>query len=334
MRSSRCSLCSTAYDCQINLLRCGGTSEYDTRMLRELKVHNVDWISVVRPEKEDIAELHARFPEIHHLVLDELVVPTIRSHVEHYGNHLYMVLHIPHYNAEHRIASAHEIDFILLPNTLITAFYDELPEMEDAMHESEEPAMQGRYGTSAAHLLSFLLRSLYRAALAELDEMQERIEDGEELIFTSGGTELLRDVSLLKRHVLDFRRALKPQQTILSSLGRQGTELYGQNTKPFFDNMMGEYLRVWELLENHTETINGLYETNQALTTYKSNETMRVFTTLAFISFIPATVAAVYGMNIARIPFAESPHAFWIVLFLMVLSAYIVYVILHRKDLV
>ena len=63
--------------------------------MRELKIKNITWISLIKPSQDDLEELVKRFPNIHPLVREDIASQTIRSHVGNYGSHLYMVAGVP-----------------------------------------------------------------------------------------------------------------------------------------------------------------------------------------------------------------------------------------------
>jgi len=303
--------------------------------MRELTINKTSWISLVKPSYEEIKELGARFPQIHPLVLEELLTPTIRQRVENYENHLYLVLYFPNFMEEVKKTVSREVDVILMPEVMITVQYGAISALEDFWHECETAkAVQDQYGKTPVHLLYYLLRNLFAFSLKELDQIQEEIDVMEEHVFTGREKEILEDIAILRRNVLDFRRTIKPQQHTLESLVAQGTQLYGEKVKPFLTDLVGEYLKVWSLLENHKETLDALYETNDSLLAAKINETMRVFTILAFISFIPAAIANIYGMNISHIPLLERPNAFWMILGLMALATGLVYLMLKWRKLI
>lgn len=288
-----------------------------------------------RPNKDDINELQARFPQIHPLILEELLTPTIRPRVENYDHHLYMVLHFPKFIPGIEKSVAHELDFILMQNILITVHYDDIEIMENFWHECEKgEIVKERYGKTPVHLLYYLLRQFFTTALRELDQIQGEIDAIEEKVFTGYEKEILEDISYLKRDVLDFRRSLKPQRLTLESLVSQSTNLYGEKVKPFLADLLGEYFKVWDLLETHKETLDAIYETNNSSLASKTNEIMRVFTILAFISFIPTAIANIYGMNIEDIPFASRDNSFFIILGAMLVITGAVYIILKWRKLV
>lgn len=304
--------------------------------MREQKLNNITWISIVRPDEQELKTLEERLPQIHPLVLEELRSPTIRpSQVESYDHHLFMVLHFPNFLEGIKRTVNCEVDFIVFADTLITVQYESIPLMEGAWLEYEnEKSMRDQYGKTPFHLLSYLTRMFFTFTLKELDQIQQEVDEIEEEVFSGRVKETLQDISILKRNLLDFCRSIKPQQLTLESLVHQGVYIAGEKVRPILTDLVGAYRKVWDLLENHKEALDALYDTNYALLTSKINETMRVFTILAFVSFIPTAIANMYGMNLLRIPLAGRPNAFWEVLAIMAFTTIVVYLILKWRKLV
>lgn len=303
--------------------------------MQKIQFKGASWISIAKPTPEEIQELQKNFPQIHPLVAEELQAPTIRPRVENYDDYLYTVLHFPSFSEHQNKTLNHELDVILMKDTLITVHYEENPLLDTIFKSArEDSGLRDQYGKSPVHLLYYLLREFFSFSIRELDQIQTKIDEIEEEVFAGREKETLEDISTLKRNVLDFRRAVKPQQNTLESLVFQGTQLFGEKSKPFLLDLLGEYLKVWNLLENHKETLDALYETNNSLLAAKTNEVMRAFTVLAFISFIPTAVANIYGMNIDNIPLTADKNAFWNILALMGIATAIVYIALKWRKLV
>src|SRR3989344_2470266 len=156
--------------------------------MRELKIKDVTWIFLVKPSADDIKELGERFPQIHPLVLEELLTPTIRPRVENYDHHLYMVLHFPKFVPGPQKSVSYEMDFILMQEVLITVQYDNMELVNNFWHDCEiKNTARERYGKSPIHLLYYLIRMLFSDSLKELDKIQEEIDIIEEQVF--GGHE-------------------------------------------------------------------------------------------------------------------------------------------------
>ena len=303
--------------------------------MQERTLSKISWISVTKPNREDIEELRTRFPQIHPLIIEDLTEPTIRPRVESFDDYLYMVLHFPQFiKHEHRTIS-YEIDFILTPNTLITVQYEDVETLEQFWHECEQmnPDTLEEYGKTPIHLLYYLLRRFFDHSFHELDQIQQEIDMIEDRIFSGNEKAMLQDISILKRNILDFRRAVKPEHLTLQSLQLRAEEKYDNSVQPYLSDIMGEYLRVWNLLENHKETIDALYETATAALNTKTNDTVRAFTILAFLTFIPMTIAGIFGMNAEATPFIHGPNAFRDILLIMAGLTLGIYGILKSQKL-
>lgn len=303
--------------------------------MQELKINDIIWISLVRPSEVDILRLGKRLPRIHTLVLEDLQTPTRRSRVENYNHHLYMILHFPKYMKDSNKIISQEIDFILIGNTLVTVQYDNIPLVTNLWRTCRvDPAVKDQYGKTPVHLFYYITRQFFSAGIRELEDFEEEIDLVEEEIFAGHEKETLQDISVLKRNVLDFRRALKPQHNTLESLTLLGTALYGEKVRPLLIDLTGEYLKIWSFLENDKETLDTLYDTNNALLSAKINEIMRAFTVLAFVTFIPNIITSIYSMNFKNIPFVSYDSAFYILLFVMAFLSWLMYKILKWKKLV
>lgn len=302
--------------------------------MKEVKFKNTTWISISKPTAKDTEELKTRFPNIHNLILEELVSSTIRPRVEDYNGVLFMVLHFPRFVQKSKKTISHEVDFILLEDTIITIQYDDNTLLEHFWHENKDEAIEDHYARTPLHFLYYLLRGYFSFLVKELDQIQTKIDSIEEKVFADKEKDILKDISLLRKSILDFRRNIKPQQVTLESLVLQGPEIYGSKVKPMLSNLIGEYMKVWILLENHQETLDALYESNNSLLVIKTNETMRTLTLLAFMTFIPMTIAAIFGMNTFGAPFVNNPNAFWEVLGIMASFTIFVYLVLKWRKLV
>lgn len=302
-------------------------------MIRERKIDGISWISIVHPVKKDIDTLRSQFPDIHPLILEDLRTPTIRPLAENYEREIYMVMHFPTFVSGKNKVHAREIDFILRKKELITVQYDSIPELEEIWAESERATTE-QYGKTPAHLLYYLYKRFFSRELADLDQIQAEIDRAEEEVFAGREKVIFTDITLLRRDVLDYSRTMKPQRMALESLLEQGTELYGELARPFFSGTLSEYIRVANVIENHKEALDALYDTASSQLATKTNEIMRVFTILAFITFIPTVVANIYGMNVVNIPFAERPIAFWIVIGFMIIATVLIYLALKWRKLV
>lgn len=120
---------------------------------------------------------------------------------------------------------------------------------------------------------------------------------------------MVQELSIVKRDILNFRRTLMPQRSILESIVSQPPAVVPAKIKPYFHDLVGTNIRLWNTLESAKETVASLEETNNSLLSDKINTKMRILTIFSVI-LIPMTLYAnVLGIN-TPIPLGESPNGF------------------------
>jgi magnesium transporter len=68
------------------------------------------------------------------------------------------------------------------------------------------------------HLLYAVLDILFNSCFPKLNHIAERLDFVESQVFAEKEKEMVLEISVLKRDILNFRRTLKPQRSILESL--------------------------------------------------------------------------------------------------------------------
>lgn len=115
----------------------------------------------------------------------------------------------------------------------------------------------------------------------------------------------------MKRDILNFRRTLKPQKSVLESLARDNYPLLEPELRPYYQDLIGTNIRVWSALENAKETVESLEETNDALLSDKLNTTMKVLTIFSAIMLPMTVISSILSMSMP-IPLGHSSAAFWL----------------------
>ncbi|MEK7149181.1 MAG: CorA family divalent cation transporter [Patescibacteria group bacterium] len=293
-------------------------------MKQILPLEHIRWVKITNPTERDVKDIEEEF-HIHPLVLKEFFIPTIRPKVEVYENHLYMVMHFPIFNAKERKTHALEIDFVLFKDTIITMSYQDITPLEEFWEMAKKD--DGTMEKTAGHFLYYLIHHLFGFAHRELDHIEDNVDTLEDVIFYGRSDIINRDIYIARRDVIDFRRTLKPQEITLEALVHKGADLYGDRVKPFFQRLIAEHQKIRDVVDDHMQTIDELYDTNQSIVSSNINSTMKVFTVLAFITFIPTLIVNLFSVSVAGIPFAHDQNGFWLVLLLALVCTVFAYVV-------
>lgn len=271
------------------------------------------WIDFDHPNEHDITYLQERF-DIHPLAVEEFTTPTFRPKATRYENCLFLTVHIPLFDPERKTTYAGEVDILLTDTHLITGHNEPIPQLNTlfAQLEKSEGKRRLHLAKTPAHLLYALIETLVESCFPRLDNIVRKINEVEDEVFNGNEKEMVREISFVKRDILNFRRTLMPQRSILESLAQKDTPYISQDLTPFFQDLVGTNIRIWNTLQNAKETIESLEETNASLLSHKLNEKMRVLTIFSVV-LLPSTIYAnILGMNPTTPLDPEEGPAFWV----------------------
>lgn len=302
--------------------------------MQKIQIKNLTWIDMVDPNHSDIDYL--RSLNFHPLVLNELKYPTIRPKVEQYDDYLYMVLHFPIYHPKEKTSKSVEIDFLITKYALITIRYGRIQPLQEFWEKCKKGETEPHFQNSTASLLYCIIQELNKFCLRQIDHVSKKIDTLEEKIFREripkNEEKLVEEISVIKRDILDFRRILKPQDTILNSLKLRGIDFFGKAIEPYFMDIISDHMQVWELLDNHKETIESLQQANDSLLSNRTNRIMKLITLFAVIVFPLTLLAALFSMNTHFMPIVGTKHDFWIILGIMFLGVILMLMLFKKKK--
>jgi magnesium transporter len=110
---------------------------------------------------------------------------------------------------------------------------------------------------------------------------------------------------------------IRPQRAAFSDLERNKQRYIADDLDIYFDDIVDASERIWDMLENFKEVVEGLETTNESAIAHRSTETVRILTAFSVI-FLPLTlIASIWGMNV-HVPGEGSGPAFYAVIAFMV----------------
>ncbi len=297
-----------------------------------IKNKNLNWILFKESKTDDILAIKKKF-HIHPLVIEELSTPTLRPKAVRYDNCLFLSLHIPLYDTKNKTTYAGEIDIIITQDTLITSYDQNIFQLITFFNKVKNNKKEReRYmNQSPGALLRYIIEMLLETYFPRLDHITQKLGYIEKEIFVGHEKEMVFEISLVKRDILNFRRIIKPQRSIFESLTQKNSQFIEPELNPYYQDLVGTNIRIWNILESDKETIESLEETNNSLLSNKMELTMKVLTIFSAVA-LPATVYSNILAMSAHIPFASNPYAFWIHLSIMLLISLITIVIFKIKK--
>lgn len=300
--------------------------------MKTVEFKNITWIDFSDPSADDMLYLQENF-DIHPIAIEEFITPTYRAKATQYNNCIFLTIHVPLYDTQTRTTFPGELDIVLTKDHLITGHNKEILELNTFFStlEGSEGKRRIYMSKTPAHLLYSILEMLLDSCFPRIDHIHEKLLNIEEQVFNDKEKEMVFEISVVKRDILNFRRTLKPQRHIIESLAQMKTDLIAPELALYFQNLAGTNVRIWNALESNKETIESMEETNNSLLSNKLDFTMKVLTVFSAV-VMPMTVYSNILAISAEIPFGKSPHAFAIHSSIMLLMSIFTMIIFKAKK--
>ena len=310
---------------------------------KELNVRSIangklTWFYIERPTSDEVQFLAQRF-QFHPLDLDDVLSRIQRPKMDEYEDYLFMVLHFPVFDKQNRITRPSEMDIFIGENYVVTVHCSgDLKPLAKFFQECEtDKESRERYlGRSSGFLLYHILDRMVNSCFPILDKLTQNIDDVEDIILTKPVPETVREISLIRRDLISFRRVIHPQIAVIETLEREEYPFFKEDQEIYFGDIADHIRKIWDGLEDCKEVVDGLADTSNWLTSHRIQEIMRILTIIMGILAPPTLIASIYGMNIPLPGGVNSGSLLplGILLALMAVTAGIIFFYMrHRKYL-
>jgi magnesium transporter len=274
-----------------------GQNEGNIHSITERKL---TWFYIEKPTSNEVEFLAQRF-HFHPLDLDDVLSRIQRPKIDEYEDYLFMVLHFPVFDKENRITRPSEMDIFIGENYVVTVHCSgDLKPLAKFFQECEtDKESRGRYlGRSSGFLLYHILDRLVSSCFPILDKLTQNIDDIQDAIFTKAVFETERQISLIRRDLISFRRVVHPQIAVIETLEKEEYPFLKEEQEIYFGDVADHIRKIWDGLEDCKEVADGLAVTSHWLTSDRIQEIMRVLTIAMIMTLPTALLTSFYGMNI------------------------------------
>ena len=267
--------------------------------MKKIIHNNIAWIDIQDPQQTDLDFLIDQY-RLHPFITTDFLPFLHRPKIDEFPEQLFLVLHFPVYDKKNsgEVCLA-ELDIILSDHTLITSHKEEISSLQEFFEDCDvQDYHKKQFFKSNGYLALSLLDFMIDSCLPMLDKMAEDMEKIEKNVFSGKEKEMLTEIARIKRDLIDFRRAVKPQRSVLEILEKKLIRLFGKQLKPVSQEVIGSNIRVWNVLENLKDSIEAIEQTNNSLLSYKLSDIMKVLTIVSFITFPLTVITGFFGMNV------------------------------------
>lgn len=303
--------------------------------LESLTWGDLTWVNIENPTEQEIEYLAQNY-SFHPLDLDDCLSRIQRPKIDEYKHYLFLVFHFPVFSKEARVTTPNQVSVFIGDNYLITLHKGELKPLVKLFRECQidEESRQENFSQGSGYLLYRIIDRLVDYCLPILNKIGGNIEHVEDEIFSDKMPGAIKEISLLRRDVISFRRIIWPMRAVIGSLEPKVRRFTKMDMVVYFGDMVDHVDKIWDALDEYKEIIEGLNDTHDSLASNRTNEVMRTLTIIATILLPITVVASIFGMNIPLGPFRDSPFSpLYIFLICLAIISGMLY-LFRRKHLI
>jgi len=278
-------------------------------MIRSLTHQGTTWVYVDRNDEEAVAYLATNF-RFHHLDLEDVKGAALHPKLDVYKHYFFLVTLFPQTNGGVKVFG-NELDMFVESNTVLTVTNQPSPFL-DKLFERVSHSFKGKeelLSKGAGYLTYKILHNLYADANAPIfDKIGHTLTELEDKIFVRREQKIsnvIFQLAILRRNVLELKRIIEPQKLVLQQLVNMKVIFLDKEIADYFDDILDLVNRYSVLLTNYKDIISGFYETHDSLAAHRTTAIIKMLTAIS-VSFLPLTlIAGLYGMNVINLPLAN-----------------------------
>jgi magnesium transporter len=272
--------------------------EPDTPNLEILEAEGLRWINIVRPRPSTARGWRSTSPSTP-LDYEDVFSRNQRPKVDEYDDYLFVVLHFPRYDKTIGRLNAAELDVFIGPDFVITLPNETLQPLQylwtaarrrstcASRCSARAPATcSTRSSTTASTPRSRCSRRWATSSSASRTTSSRAARRGRarHLRRQAGDHQLPQDRPAAARALKDLERHKR---------------YVSEDLEVYFDDINDASERVWDMLENFKEVVEGLEGTNESVLSHRTNDVLRALTAFNVIILPLTFIASIFGMNVA-----------------------------------
>jgi magnesium transporter len=278
-------------------------------LIREQSVQTITnngltWVDVQNPTRKIMQELAEKY-RFHELSIEDSLSKIEIPKLDKYADHMFTTIHFPVMNdnddQETTTPAITQLSIFIGSNYIVTVHQGDLKPLRNIFDRCKKDKIQRDeiMGTSSSS--GYLLHSIIDTIVDDLFHVLRRVvgnlHDIEDDVFNEQ-LAIAEEISVLRRQIMVLRRAVIQLRRILIDLSAAIQKYSVEDLTLYYDDIKDHVDKASEILEESKETIEIYKDTDNMMSTEKTNRILSVLTILFTLSIPVTVIGAIYGMNI------------------------------------
>jgi magnesium transporter len=289
------------------------------------------WVNVLPPLKqEEFTELSIGLDIPLDFLTDSLDIDE-RTRFEQEDNVKLIVIKTPTENNSFNESDAFYITIpiciILTHNQIVT-----VNSFENAAIKKFLSTFQNRHPDNRKMMVLKIIEKVVQNFLDHLKEINQRRNIIEQKLYASNENEQLLELMRIQKSLVYFVTALRSNELLLLKLQRTNFLALSEEELEILNDLIVDNSQALEMSNIYTNILSSTLDAFASIIANNQNEVLKRLSVITIVLTFPVLVASIYGMNVP-IPYARSPFAFYIPVFLSLAISLVIGWFFLRKKL-
>ncbi|MCK9613229.1 MAG: magnesium transporter CorA family protein [Bacteroidales bacterium] len=282
-------------------------------MIETIKFNTFSWMHILNPSDENFDYLIENY-NFHPLDIEDCRSKVQRPKIDIYDDYYFLILHFPVFDKTNKFLDTKEVkifwgkEFIITignSHWIVKKFFNSVKEDLNAFK------LELSSETSDA-LLYEIMERLMKETLALIGRIDSEVEQINYGLFRAKSDKIIEKISVTRKNIILLDTNFRPQLRLFHKFESGEVKGFAEDMEEYWGNILDYYQKLWDVIEDDKELIEGLAKTYDSLQTNRINEIIKILTLISTVMLPMTFIASLYGMNI-NLPFQSHSSAFLIV---------------------
>lgn len=270
----------------------GSHADVDRAALeRHLAAAEFFWLDLHGPSADDVAMLREVF-SYHPLAVEDAAHFGQRPKLDEYDDFILLVA----YGANTDTDGLVEVHCFLSTACLVTVHHDDCPAFEELRRRASHDRLPAAQGPLLLHAVVDALVDSFFPGLSDLDDRIDELEDG---VFTHPSDAQLQEIFRLKRRLVAWRKVITPQRDLFARLVTGVAAIPGMTgeTERYYRDVYDHLIRISDLVDSYRDLLTGALDVYLSTVSNRLNDVMKRLTIVATVFMPLMWITGFFGMN-------------------------------------
>jgi magnesium transporter len=301
-------------------------------MIETVKLGTLRWNHINHPTEEDFDFLQSKF-HVHPLDIEDCKSKVNqRPKVDSYDDYHFLILHFPIFDTLGKFLRTKEVKIFWWEEQIVSIGSSNwvVGKMFQEAQDQENREEKFEVGSTDA-LLYLIIEAVMKESYPIVKRIGDDVDRANRELFDKKAEKVIERISIARKNIILLNTVIKPQLRIFVRFENGEIESFADNMEDYWGNILDTYQKMWDMIEDHQELIEGLSRTFDSLMANRTNEVMRILTLISSIILPLTFITGIYGMNI-DLPGQHQGLAFGIISVLLISIAVIMVIYFKKKH--